>query len=64
LKHGAGRFASAWPELIIACDVRGRGLLQTDGRPVDVTTGLRIVAFFLLYSRGRKDVKKVVNSKG
>jgi len=25
-----GSFASAWPELIIACDVRGRGLLQTD----------------------------------
>jgi len=25
-------FASAWPELIIACDVRGRGLLPTDGQ--------------------------------
>jgi len=25
-----GNFASAWPELIIACDIRGRGLLQVD----------------------------------
>jgi len=25
-----GSFASAWPELIIACDVRERSLLQTD----------------------------------
>jgi len=32
-------FASAWPELIIACDVRGRGLLQTDGQ-TDITTAL------------------------
>jgi len=25
-----GSFASSWPELIIACDVRGRGLLQIE----------------------------------
>jgi len=25
-----GSFASIWPELLIACDVRGRGILQTD----------------------------------
>jgi len=38
-----GSFASAWPELIIACDVRGRGLLQTDR--TDITTRLHVASF-------------------
>jgi len=39
-----GSFASAWPKLIIAYDVRGRGLLQAGGR-TDITTRLDIVSF-------------------
>jgi len=39
-----GSFASAWPDLIIACGVRERGLLQTD-RKTDTTTGLHIASF-------------------
>jgi len=39
-----GSFASAWLELITACDVRGHGLLQTDRR-TDITTGLHTVSF-------------------
>jgi len=38
-----GSFASTWPELIIACDVRGHDLLQTDMR-TDITTGLHIAS--------------------
>jgi len=38
-----GSFASAWPKLIIGCDVRGHGLLQTDR--TDITTGLHIGSF-------------------
>jgi len=38
-----GSSAPAWPE-IIACDVRGRGLLQTDRRTY-ITTGIYIASF-------------------
>jgi len=30
--RSSGKIASAWLELIIACDVRGRGFIQTDRR--------------------------------
>jgi len=31
-RRSPGNFASAWPELIIASDVRGYGSLQTEGQ--------------------------------
>jgi len=47
LDAGNREALSAWPELIIACDVRGRVLLQTDRQKdkTDITTGLHIASF-------------------
>jgi len=51
-----GSFASAWPELIIACDVRGRGLLQIDRQTEGQDRHHNRVTYcvFRLYRRVRK----------
>jgi len=52
-----GSSASTWFELIIACDVRGHGLLQTDrqtDRRTDITTGLYIASFTFTVADAKK----------
>jgi len=46
-----GSLVSAWPELIIACDVRGRGLLQTEGHNVS----------FAFTGNGRKKIPQCIS---